>query len=370
MKRTVALAAFAAASLFGQDITGVWQGTLQTPQRDLRIVVKVAKEQSGLKAVMYSIDQGGGGIGGTVTLQAPAVKIAIPGIGATYEGKLDSDGVTLAGTWSQGQPLPLSLKHVKAEEAWPIPEVVRPKAMAADANPAFEVATIKPARPEAQGKGFRVNGRQFSTLNTSVVDLLEFAYGLHARQVTGGPAWMETEKYDITAKPDGEGQPNDRQWKTMVQRLIADRFKLVFHRDKKELSVYAITVTKTGLKLTKSEGDPNGLPALFFRQLGALTVRNATMQDFAGTMQGAVLDRPVVDQTGLADRWDFTLTWTPDEFQFAGLGARPAPPTADKPDAPPDLYSAIQQQLGLKIESTKAPVDVLVIDRVEKPSEN
>jgi hypothetical protein len=88
------------------EITGGWQGTLQAPQRDLRIVVKVAKDQSGLKAVMYSIDQGGGGIGGTVSRQAPVVRIAIPGMGANYEGKLDSDGVTTAGTWSQCEPLP------------------------------------------------------------------------------------------------------------------------------------------------------------------------------------------------------------------------------------------------------------------------
>jgi uncharacterized protein (TIGR03435 family) len=94
----------------------------------------------------------------------------------------------------------------------------------------------------------------------------------------------------------------------MAQKLIADRFKLVFRREKKELSVYAITVTKTGHKLTKSEGDPNGFPALFFRRLGVLGVRNATMQDFAGTTQGAVLDRPVIDQTGLTGRRDFTST--------------------------------------------------------------
>jgi uncharacterized protein (TIGR03435 family) len=370
MNKAIALAAFSAATLLGQDITGIWQGTLQTPQRDLRIVMKIAKDQGGLKATMFSIDQGGSAVGGSVTLQAPAVKISIPGIGGSYEGKLDSDGVTLTGTWSQGQPAPLNLKHVKAEEAWPIPEVVRPKPMAAGINPAFEVATIKPSRPEAQGKGFRVNGRQFSTLNTSVADLLMFAYGLHRRQITEGPAWVETERFDINAKPDGEGQPSDGQWKAMTQKLLADRFKLTFHREKKELSVYAITVSKTGPKLTRSEGDPDGLPALFFRQLGALTVRNATMQDFAGTMQGAVLDRPVADQTGLKGRWDFTLTWTPDEFQFSGLGVRPAPPAADKPDAPPDLYTAIQQQLGLKIESTKAMVEILAIDRVEKPSEN
>src|SRR5580658_2326891 len=107
-------------------------------------------------------------------------------------------------------------------------------------------------------------------MNTSLSDIITFAYGLHARQITGGPAWTESDKYDLAAKPDGEGQPDDQQWKTMVQKLLADRFKLTFHREEKELSVYAIVVGKTGPKLTKSDGDPNGLPGLFFRRLGVL----------------------------------------------------------------------------------------------------
>ena len=121
--------------------------------------------------------------------------------------------------------------------------------------------------------------------------------------------------------------------------------------------------------LTKSAGDPNGLPALIFRQLGVLPVQNATMGDFAGVMQSAVLDRPVVDQTGLTGRYDFTLRWTPDETQFAGMGIRVPPPTGDA-SAAPGLFTAIQEQLGLKFEATKAPVDVLVVDRAERPSDN
>ena len=93
------------------------------------------------------------------------------------------------------------------------------------------------------------------------------------------------------------------------------------------------------------------------------------MVDFAGLMQTAVLDRPVVDQTGLSGRFDFTLTWTPDESQFGGLGVKVPPPT-DDPAAPPGLFTAIQEQVGLKLESTRAPVEVFVVDRVEKPSEN
>src|SRR6185295_13887174 len=165
--------------------------------------------------------------------------------------------------------------------AWVIPEApVPPKPMAADANPVFEAATIKPSNPATPGIGFRVNGRQFTTLNTTLIDLMTFAYGIHAKQITGMPAWAESDKYDLLARPDGEGQPNDKQWKAMLQKLLADRFQLKFHRDKRELAAYAITADKTPHKLTKSAGDPNGLPGLFFRGLGNLTVRNATMADF------------------------------------------------------------------------------------------
>jgi uncharacterized protein (TIGR03435 family) len=368
----IALAALPAGELIAQSITGTWQGTLQAG-RELRIVIKISTtDADSLKAVLYSIDQGGGqGVPvGPITVQGSTVKMTVPGIGGAYEGKLSADGTSIAGTWSQGgKPLPLNLTRATSETAWTIPEPpARLKPMPADASPVFEVATIKPSKPDAQGRGFRVQGRHFSTFNTSVSSLITFAYGIQAKQITGGPAWLETEKYDLGAQPDGEGQPSDRQWKLMVQKLLADRFKLTFHREKKELSVYAIVVGKTGPKLTKSEGDPNGPPGLFFRGLGVLPGRNATMIDLAGVMQTAVLDRPVVDQTGLTGRYDFLLTWTPDEFQFRDLGVK-APPPADNAAAP-DLFTAFQQQLGLKLESTKAPAEIFVIDRVEKPSEN
>jgi len=372
----IAVAALSGNALLAQSLVGTWQGTLKVPQApkgELRVVYKISTtDADSLKAVMYSIDQGGQPISAsTVTFQGGAVKISIPGIGGTYEGKLSADGNTIAGDWTQGpMPLPLNLTRATNQTAWAIPEPpARPKPMAADANPAFEVAVIKPSRPDAQGKGIGVNGRQITTRNTSVTDLITFAYNLHARQITGGPSWMETEKYDLQAEPDVEGAPNDRQVKMMFQKMLADRFKLTFHRDKKELTVYTLNVAKTGSKLKQSDSDPNGLPTLGLRGLGRLFTRNASMADFASLMQTTALDRPVVDQTGLTGKYDFTLDWTPDESQFGGRGGQ-APPPADNAEVPPDLYTAIQQQLGLKLESTKAPVEVLVIDRVEKPSEN
>ncbi|HYA18278.1 MAG TPA: TIGR03435 family protein, partial [Bryobacteraceae bacterium] len=129
------------------------------------------------------------------------------------------------------------------------------------------------------------------------------------------------------------------------------------------------TVAKGGAKLMASNGDPNGLPGIGFGQLGKLAARNANMSDFARTMENTALDRPIVDQTGLAGRYDFTLTWVPDEFQFADIRTPGGPPIPENKDGG-DLFSAIQEQLGLKLEATKAPAEVIVIDHVEKPSAN
>jgi uncharacterized protein (TIGR03435 family) len=357
-----------------QNIADTWQGTLHTPGRDLRTVVKISKaDGGGYKAVFYSIDQGGDGIPvSKVTLDGSTVKMTLTMIGGSYEGKLSTDGKTITGNWTQGPgPLPLNLTRATRETEWTIPPPA-PKIppMDANANPSFEVATIKPSKPDEQRKAFLVRGRRFEVINQPLVQILCFAYDVQEKQLIGLPLWAEIEKYDISGEPEGEGAPSGRQWKGMLQKLVVERFRLTFHRDKRELSVYALSVAKGGPKLTKSPGDPNGLPGLFFRgRLGDLGVRNANMADFTQLMQSAVLDRPVVDQTGLSGRFDFTLDWTPDDSQFAGMGAKFSPPT-DSANAPPNLYTAIQEQIGLKLEATKAPADVMVIDHVDKPSEN
>jgi uncharacterized protein (TIGR03435 family) len=370
----IALAALSGGALFAQNVTGSWQGTLKPGPRDLRVVIKIALDDDKLKATLYSIDQPGPpATFSKVTKDGSTLKMEIAGLGS-YEGKLSADGNSLAGTWTQGAPIPLNLTRSTPETAWTIPEPPPPpKRMAADANPAFEVATIKPSDPGRPGKLFTVRGQDVVTINTTLSDLITMSYNLHPRQLTGGPAWIESDKFDVTGKPDTPGQPNVDQIKIMVQKLLANRFELTFHREKKELSVYAITAAKTGSKLTKSQGDPNSLPGLFFGRAPngmSFNVRNATLAEVASVLQGNVLDKPVVNQTGLTDKYDFTLTFTPDAGQMASFGPAPPAPAADNLDAAPDLFTAFQQQLGLKLESTKAPVDVLVVDTVQKPSAN
>ncbi len=373
----IAIAATQGCPLLAQNIVGSWQGTLQPPQgKPLRIIFKITRaDNESLKAILYSIDQGGTPIGvSAATQQGSSVKLTIAAIGGGYEGKLNPDGDSITGTWTQGGgPAPLNLARATPATAWEIPEPPPPpKLMAANANPAFEVATIKPSKPDRPGSSLTVgpNGI-FNTTNTTLADLIVFAYGLHPRQLSGEPSWVTSDKYDITGKPDTPGIPSVTQLKTLVQKLIVERFQLTFHYDKKELSVYAITLAKTGSKMSKS--DPNGgnLPGFGGRGPGSIGVRNSTMEEFAGFLQSRILDRPVVDQSGLTDRFDFTLRWTPDSPPPGpGGAAAPPPPPPPDGDVPPDLFAAVQQQLGLKLEATKAPVPVMVVDKVQKPSEN
>ncbi|MGB8844193.1 MAG: TIGR03435 family protein [Terracidiphilus sp.] len=366
----------AAPAASALDIVGVWQGTLHIAQanRDLRIVVKLTKTSSeALQATFYSIDQGGQSItANKATFEGDVLKYSIAAAGATYEGKMSDDGKTITGTFAQGpMTLPLVLARTTPDTAWPIPEP--PKTMAANADPSLEVATIKPSEPGRQGLGFTLRGTHFITINTSMNDLIAFAYALHAKQIIGAPDWFSTERFDIDGVPDTPGRPSIKQMKIMLQKLLADRCALKFHHEQKELSVYAVRVTSGGPKMSKTTAGPNDLGGFGFRGLGDLVVRNMSMAEFAIWMQGSVMDRPMVDQTGLKDKYDFTLKWTPDDSQFAqfrGALTPPPKPAGDNPNAPPSLYTAVQEQLGLKIEATKAPDDVIVIDHVDKPSPN
>lgn len=372
---TITLAMLPAGALLAQNVTGTWQGTLQPPQakQGLRAVIKVVLDDDKLKATFYSIDQNPTPIpASSFTKDGSTIKMTITLLNLNYEGKLSGDGNTITGNWSQGgPPLPLNLARATPETAWAIPEPPPPPVrMAANANPGVEVATIKPSDPNRPGKLFTLKGQDVITINTTMSDLITMAYDLHPRQIVGAPAWIESDKYDLDIKPDVPGQPNVAQMKILIQKLLADRIELKFHREKRELNVYALTVGKTGKKFNKSERDPNSNPGLFF---GAprvtLNVTNATIDEFTNLLQSAVLDKPVVDQTGLTEKYDFVVKFTPDPGMMQGLGGGgPAP--VDNVDAPPDLFTAVQQQLGLKLESTKAPADVMIVDRIEKPSDN
>ncbi|HEY1336459.1 MAG TPA: TIGR03435 family protein, partial [Bryobacteraceae bacterium] len=182
--------------------------------------------------------------------------------------------------------------------------------------------------------------------------------------------WAETEGYEIAARLPPEGDPSDSQLRSMLQHLLQSRFGLAFHMEKRDLPVYAISLGKNGAAGIKMTTNTTSGLRMGSRGLGRVSFQGATMGNLAAQLQLRVMDRPVIDQTGLTGRYDFTLDWRPDEFQFPAVPAERRAAAIASAEALPDLFTVFQEQLGLKLQATKAPTTVMVIDKVSKPSEN
>lgn len=259
----------------------------------------------------------------------------------------------------------------------------------------FEVATIKPTKPGSPGTMIRfAPGARFSASGVTGKFLLEEAYNVKDSQVAQLPGWFDSDRWDIEAKPDeslaaemdklppDQRRPKMRQ---MIQALLADRFKLVLGHETKDLPVYALIVGKDGSKLHESafkppEKMPDGPPrpgpgnrGLWITGPGHVS-GTSVGTDMLADLLSRITGRVVTDKTGLTGSYDFTLQWTPEEGE--GMSMPPGgvpPPGADRPQSEPSgpsLSTALQEQLGLKLESQKGPMDVLVVQHVEKPSEN
>jgi uncharacterized protein (TIGR03435 family) len=293
-------------------------------------------------------------------------------------------------------------------------------AQKAPALPSFEVASIKPAAPMGDGM-IRVGMQggpgtpdpvQMTFTNVSLKDLIQNAWDVKGYQVTG-PAWLESARFDIAAKlADGTTKEQSR---LMLQNLLAERFKLVLHHSTKESSIYALLVAKGGSKLKESAVDPNatvaegppaagretigkdGMPVPNVRRGGTammmapggrlrMVSNGVTMGKFIDSLANQ-LDRPVVDMTALTGTYDITLDFAQDpaimQARMAAMGIVAPPPgmgpdsggagRGGSTDADPaaTIFSALPEQLGLRLEARKGPVDLLIVDNVEKtPTEN
>ena len=237
-------------------------------------------------------------------------------------------------------------------------------------QPVFDVATIKLVpQEEKSGRFIKMDGpHRFVAKDYTLKLLIAAAYDMNPRTISGGPGWIESDHFDIVAITPGEVRPNRPAQMAMLRDLLTERFKLAFHRQEKEFSIYELTVAKGKPKLKESTAAPDEPAALIstvYPQKIVLPARNASMDDFVSLLQRAVLDRPVVNKTGLTGKFDFDLEWAPDETQFGG----DVPvASADAPSAP--LFTAVQEQLGLKLEATRGPVQAIVVDGAEKPVEN
>jgi uncharacterized protein (TIGR03435 family) len=235
----------------------------------------------------------------------------------------------------------------------------------------FDVATVKPNSTDDHRIMMRFGGRTSAT-GVNLKLLMTVAYDVRDFQIVGGPGWLATDRFDIVAKAEGvPDQLTPEQFRPMLVALIEDRFQLKIHRETKEMPVYALVVAKNGTKLKANAGEPGPRLRMGRGQLNGTKVPlKMLVQQLAQQ-----LGRPVVDKTGLTGDYDFTLTWTPQPGEggamFAGPGGPGGPegPPPSDPDGP-SIFAAIQEQLGLKLESDKGPVEILVLDQVEKPTEN
>jgi len=213
--------------LLAQTIEGTWQGTLTPPNQngELRLVFKIDKNGDLYQGRFYNLENGRQFNLGTITLQRNAVKIAIPGNGMNYEGKIETDGKAITGTLNQGtNPLPLPLKLATSQTAWELPPPpTASKGLPEGTKLEFEVASIKPS-PEGQpgNGGFNVTATELRSRNTSLADTITFTFEIHSTQLSGLPSWAETERYDIAARLPQGGEPSDAQIRTMLKDLLAE----------------------------------------------------------------------------------------------------------------------------------------------------
>lgn len=263
---------------------------------------------------------------------------------------------------------------------------VCPTRARAQSSPAqsFDVVSIKPNQSVNVGTslGDNVPGR-FTTRNNSLLYLIEYAYDMKQSQIEGLPAWADSEKYDIDAKVDDPAAIQEKTLsrdekvklaKTRVRSMLADRFELRLHHETREMPVLELIAAKGGPKLvetaaTPAPGDPHPLPpgSAMMRVDGTemtITSNQTPLLTLVNILSGQpeLNGRILVDQTGLSGKYTFTLQWAPQR-----LSGGPAGPSDM---APPSLFAALQEQLGLRLESAKTPVDLLIIDHVEQPSPN
>jgi bla regulator protein blaR1 len=260
---------------------------------------------------------------------------------------------------------------------------------------AFDIASIKPDKStDGMSRLGLMPGSNFVATNVSPLMLIRMAYGVEDNQISGAPSWLSSQRYDIEAKPNEfeadqlqKLSPQDRSAAVgqMIQALLADRFKLTLHHETKELPEYVLVVAKNGPKMQEAKPDdtypngfkgPDGRPGAGMMRMmpGQITAQGVVLANLVRTLS-AQLGSTVIDKTGLTGKYDFTLQWSPDMNQpstmtAGGAGGQGPGAAAPADSSGPSIFTALEEQLGLKLESQKGPVDILVIAHVEEPSEN
>lgn len=361
-----------AATLHAQSIVGTWQGTLTIPSTAQgpgpaggppRIVFIIGKNPDGsFHGGLTFIDLGNSAPFTSVAISASDVTLTQNAAGLTYRGKLSADGKSIAGTWAQGnQSLPLNLQLATADTLWKPEGAAAIPAMAANADPSFEVATIKPTGPDENNTIFDLRARKFTTQHTSAKELIKIAYNVRGRQVLGGPPWLEETKYDIVAEPDTPGKPSEAQTRVMVHKLLNERFHLVSHTEQQDFPVLALTLDPKAPPPTPSDPNLKGNNGMFGRRDGDDVIfqfSGTTIPQLLGFIMNTFQDKQLVDETGLTGTYDIT-------FRLAGFGQGPV-----SSDAMGSALVVAAQHAGFKLVAKKAPLTVVVVDHIDPPTPN
>ena len=227
------------------------------------------------------------------------------------------------------------------------------------ASPQFEVASVKPSKADSSSvSGIKTGHGKLDAHNVTLKRCIMGAYGVGPHQISGGPDWLGSDRFQISAKAD---QPidDDAALMVMLQGLLAERFKLALHRETRTIPAFVLEVAKNGPKLEKAEAGESGANTTNTNTGVMIAAHNTDMDSFAKIL-ARTMELPVVNQTGLEGIFNFKLHWTLESARRVDGGLMEGA----------SIFTAIQEQLGLRLRSEKRPVEILVIDHVEKPSEN
>jgi len=239
---------------------------------------------------------------------------------------------------------------------------------AQSAGPIFDIATIKWNKSGSHSTHISSTDVLYLATNVSLKNLLQSAYNIRPELISGLPSWTEDARFDIEAKvldPATVAHINSAQRAAMVRQILEDRFQLKAHIEQKPLQVFDLVIARSGNKLTPSPPDlpyPNGRGTGINGRNNGLDAHDLPMSGLADALTHQ-LDRPVIDKTGLTGKFDITLKFTHEDTS-AGT------PHADATDDLPSIFTAVEEQLGLKLQPDKGPVDTLVVDQLNQPSEN
>jgi uncharacterized protein (TIGR03435 family) len=337
---TAGLAFALCPMLPAQTIGGTWQGTLSVPDNP-RIAIKLVNGDDGtLHGVLYQLDKGPSAIALTsITFAPPDVTLEQVNAGISFHGKLSADGKSLDGIYSQDKTAavnqdkrsyPLTLALATPQTLWKRNGPTPLPSMSPTADPAFEVATIKPSPPDAKGYSYKWRTRDFSATNRSVRDLIEFAYQVRDRQISGGPSWFNDTKFDIAGMPDSEGLPSLDQYRLMIEKLLANRFHLQLHTVQQAFPVYTLTRDDKAPRLPHSDPEFD-TGAIYTNETadGQTTAHivGDSMPMFADLLMGFIQDRQIVDETGLTATSNSPSTSRPASFTADPLALKTTAPT-------------------------------------------